>query len=548
MANALVVHKDRLPQSQLMKRAAQYVRMSTNYQWYSIANQAATIGAYAQMHGLTIVHTYRDEGESGLKIKNRMGLTQLIEDVRSGHADFGHVLVYDVSRWGRFQDIDESAHYEFTCKQAGIKVSYCAEQFDNDGSIISSIVKNIKRVMAAEFSRELSVKVHAAASRMARLGFKMGGQVGYGLERFTIDGDSNAKGVLKSGEYKYLKTDRVRLRPGTPVESAVVRWIFEQFIQGTSQANIVRELNRRGIPRKNGRPWNRNVMSGLLRNEAYIGNLVWNRYSCKLGGRKVKNHSDLWIRTEGCYEPTIDKDLFLRAKKVLDVLRLSIPEEEMLARLRKFLVKKGSLTATIIDSTPGLPATSTLKKHFGSLRNVYRLIGYNKTRYWNDLEGHQRWLALCRRNGEHLCETLTNTGKPGTFDPALSCLRLNDHANICFGLAKWRNHQGRRIRWNLRCRLEWPLGWIVAVRLGTNNEAIQDYLLLPSPPCGGCWLWLSEENLKNHAVEVFDTFEELARSLIDRIQSSKPSRQAGSQPSKALLPRRSTTWRSRAGY
>jgi hypothetical protein len=93
MTNALVVHKDRLPQSQKMHRAAQYVRMSTNYQCYSIANQAAVIAAYAQMHGLTIVCTYRDEGESGLKIKNRMGLTQLIEDIRSGHTDFGSALV-----------------------------------------------------------------------------------------------------------------------------------------------------------------------------------------------------------------------------------------------------------------------------------------------------------------------------------------------------------------------------------------------------------------------------------------------------------------------
>jgi len=174
MANALVVHKDRLPQSQKILRAAQYVRMSTDYQRYSIENQAAVIAAYAQLHNLSIVHTYRDEGESGLKIKNRMGLTQLIEDVRSGLADFGHLLVFDVSRWGRFQDVDESAHYEFICKQAGIKVAYCAEQFDNDGSLISSIVKNIKRVMAAEFSRELSAKVYAGECRLARLGFKMG--------------------------------------------------------------------------------------------------------------------------------------------------------------------------------------------------------------------------------------------------------------------------------------------------------------------------------------------------------------------------------------
>jgi DNA invertase Pin-like site-specific DNA recombinase len=163
MANALVVRSTRLPQAQGTLRAAQYVRMSTDHQRYSIQNQAAVIAAYALAHNLTIVRTYGDEGESGLRIKNRPALIQLIEDVRSGRADFNHILVYDVSRWGRFQDIDESAHYEFICKQAGIKVAYCAEQFDNDGSMVSSIVKNIKRVMAAEYSRELSAKVHAGA-------------------------------------------------------------------------------------------------------------------------------------------------------------------------------------------------------------------------------------------------------------------------------------------------------------------------------------------------------------------------------------------------
>jgi len=58
----------------------------------------------------------------------------LIDDVRSGVADFSAILVYDVSRWGRFQDADESAYYEFICKEAGITVHYCAEQFENDGS------------------------------------------------------------------------------------------------------------------------------------------------------------------------------------------------------------------------------------------------------------------------------------------------------------------------------------------------------------------------------------------------------------------------------
>src|SRR5207253_9296947 len=114
----------------------------TDDQSNSIENQASVLAAYAQVRNLSIARTYRDEGESGLKIKNRAGLTQLIEDVRLGQADFGHILVFDVSRWGRFQDIDESAHYEFICKQRGIKVAYCGEEFDNDGSLISSIVKN----------------------------------------------------------------------------------------------------------------------------------------------------------------------------------------------------------------------------------------------------------------------------------------------------------------------------------------------------------------------------------------------------------------------
>src|SRR5260370_34919354 len=108
MGNALVVQRTRLPQSQTALRAAQYVRMSTDYQRYSIENQAAVIAAYAQMHHLLIVRTYRDEGESGLKLKNRAGLIRLLDDVRSGHADFDHTLVYDVSRCGRFQDIDET--------------------------------------------------------------------------------------------------------------------------------------------------------------------------------------------------------------------------------------------------------------------------------------------------------------------------------------------------------------------------------------------------------------------------------------------------------
>ena len=119
MSNALVVRKAQLPITEKALRAAQYVRMSTDKQRYSIQNQGAVIAAYALSHGLTIVRIYADEGESGLRLKNRAGLRQLLQDITTGEANYDHLLVYDVSRWGRFQDTDESAHYEFICKQAG---------------------------------------------------------------------------------------------------------------------------------------------------------------------------------------------------------------------------------------------------------------------------------------------------------------------------------------------------------------------------------------------------------------------------------------------
>lgn len=72
MSKALVVHRRQLPLSQKMCRAARYVRMSTDCQQYSIENQAAVIATYAALHKLTIVRTYRDEGESRLKLTNRI--------------------------------------------------------------------------------------------------------------------------------------------------------------------------------------------------------------------------------------------------------------------------------------------------------------------------------------------------------------------------------------------------------------------------------------------------------------------------------------------
>jgi len=69
---------------------------------------------YAAKRGLEIVHSYADEGKSGLRIDGRQALHQVIKDVDSGRTDFQVVLVNDASSWGTFQDVDESAYYEYS--------------------------------------------------------------------------------------------------------------------------------------------------------------------------------------------------------------------------------------------------------------------------------------------------------------------------------------------------------------------------------------------------------------------------------------------------
>ena len=368
-------------------RAAQYVRMSTEHQKYSTENQAEAMQQYAARRGIEIVRTYADEGKSGLSLEGRDALKQLIEDVQTKRADFTTILVYDISRWGRFQDADESAYYEYICKRAGISVQYCAEQFENDGSPVSTIVKGVKRAMAGEYSRELSVKVFTGQCRLIELGYRQGGPPGYGLRRSLIDQAGTAKGELSRGEHKSIQTDRVVLVPGPPEEIETVRWMYRSFVkEGKLEREIADSLNERGITTDLGRPWTRGTVHQVLINEKYIGNNVWNRGSFKLKRKRVRNSPDMWIRAEGAFEPIVDRSLFDAAQAIIRERSHKLSNEEMLAALQQLLQDRGYLSGLIIDETERLPSSSAYQSRFGSLLRAYELVGFTPDRDYRYIE------------------------------------------------------------------------------------------------------------------------------------------------------------------
>jgi recombinase/resolvase-like protein len=357
--------------------AAQYVRMSTDDQQFSIANQQVAIEQYANKHGFTIVATYSDPGKSGLALQHRQGLRALLRDVTGESPKYRAILVYDVSRWGRFQDVDEAAHYEFLCRQAGIPVYYCAEPFTNDGTLPSAIAKAMKRTMAAEYSRELSVKVLTGKIRLANLGFWVCGRAGYGLRRMMISEDGKRKHVMQQGEQKYLHIDRTILVPGPRREVRWVRRIYEMYMEGMTANGIAQYLNQKRV-RLLSNGWDYSAVLRVLRNPKYVGSNIWNKTSGKLGSRRIPLPRQFWIIKPNAFLPIIDQQTFDRVQRLLArrIVQHPYSDQELVGKLERLLRRKGRLTSRIINSAPG-PHALDYARHFGSLLAAYNLVGYD---------------------------------------------------------------------------------------------------------------------------------------------------------------------------
>ena len=481
--------------SGLRGRAAQYVRMSTEHQRYSTENQAEAIRKYAEQRSLEVVRTYADEGKSGLRLDGRDALKRLIDDVQSGEADFSTILVYDVSRWGRFQDADESAYYEFICKEAGLTVHYCAEQFENDGSPFSTIVKGVKRAMAGEYSRELSAKVFAGQCRLIEIGYRQGGPAGYGLRRMLIDQTGAHKGVLSRGQHKSIQTDRVILIPGESMEIETVCWMYRAFVEeGRQECEIADLLNSRGVVGEDGSSWTRGRVHQILTNPKYVGDNVWNRVSYKLKKLRVRNSPDIWVRADGVFEPIVPRHLFDAAQAIIQNRSRRLSDEEMIVRLRILYQARGQLSGLIIDEAEDLPSSSTYSARFGSLARAYQLVGFTPYRDFHYVEINRALRALHPKIVAAAIEQITRIGGSVDQDPQTQILRINEEFTVSVCLARCQATAAGTLRWHVRFDTTLNPDVIVALRMDSANQTVQDYYILPRMELPGPQVRIGEHN------------------------------------------------------
>lgn len=468
--------------------AAQYVRMSTDMQVYSIEHQCEAIAVYAARRGLTIIKNYEDAGRSGVSIYRRAALQKLLEDVTSGRAEYATVLVYDVSRWGRFEDTDESAYYEFTCKKAGVSIQYCAEEFQNDGSLTATILKNIKRAMAGEYSRELSVKSSLGKRKLAHLGFSVGGPAVYGLRRILVDENRKPKLELKDGEWKQIQSERTILIPGPESETNTIRRMYDLYVKGgLNPRDIVKKLNDEGVPGVRGRPWKYGTVKNALKNEKYIGNSVFNRTSKGPKGRWRPNPPEEWLRCKGAIEPIISPEVFSEAQRLMAESTWKADRKYLLDALTALWCIEGKITVLSAEHSRFVPTREAFLREFGSLGNALRQIGYRRRieRFYN-ADIRKDMIAEITRQ-------VTERGGSVAKTPRRKHLTINDSITVHIFIS------------HLRKKLPntWLFGYvspvkpdiILAARIERNCGPVVDYLILPYMFLPhGTWITMSNAN------------------------------------------------------
>ena len=283
-------------------RVALYARYSSDLQSdHSIEDQVRLCTEHAAKNGWSVVECYSDAGLSGASLL-RPGIQALIRDANDGR--FEIVLAEALDRLSRDQE-DIAGVYK-RMQFAGVEMVTLSE------GAISTLHIGLKGTMNALFLKDLADKTRRGLRGRVEHG-KSGGGISYG---YDVVKHFDANGEALKGERAINET-----------QAAIIRRIFEEYaMQNRSPKAIAAKLNEERIPAPSGQAWgqstingNRRRGTGILNNELYIGQLVWNRQRFikdPATGKRVTrlNDESAWVRQGVPELRIIPQDLWEAAK------------------------------------------------------------------------------------------------------------------------------------------------------------------------------------------------------------------------------------------
>ena len=251
----------------------------------SIEVQVAKCTEWCNKNNMPILGVFADEAVSGMK-DTRPQYAAMMDQLRMGLADT--VVIYDQSRM--FRKMEAWFSFRSELSTMGVTVISVTQP---------SIGKDLRDPMnfVTEGSMALFNQMHALITRqkvmekmrfMARNGQHTGGKPALGYQ-------------VEDGKLVICEA-----------EAAVVRRIFNEYAAGLSYREIIAGLNRDGLKTKHGNSFGNNSLHDLLKNEKYIGVLVYGAMPYREDGTRnshAKDGSDV-VRIEDAIPAIIDKKLF----------------------------------------------------------------------------------------------------------------------------------------------------------------------------------------------------------------------------------------------
>lgn len=496
-------------------RVAQYLRMSTDHQQYSLHNQSEYIKDYAEKNNMEIAYTYDDAGKSGVSIIGRHSLQQLLSDVEQKKIDIQAVLFYDVSRFGRFQNSDEAAYYSFLFERNGVDLIYCSEPIPTkDFPLESSVILNIKRSSAAYHSRNLSEKVFIGQVNLIKLGYHQGGMAGYGLRRLLVDENDIAKEILGFRKRKSIQTDRVILIPGPKNEIKIVNSIYDLFIDDNMPEFIIAErLNEQNIPAENGTLWTRAKTHQILTNEKYIGNNIYNKTSSKLKSRLVKNPKNEWVRCDKAYKPIISKKKYNKAQEIIQLRSVHLTNEELLEKLKQKLESNGKLSGFIIDEDDTGPSSSVYRTRFGGLLRAYTLIGYKPEHDYSYIQINEALRSFYSGIIEDFKGEILKSNCYIDEYKYAPMLYINDELLISVLITKCTPMKSGKLRWKVRFDNSQKADITIVIRMDSQNISPLDFYIIPKIENEYSKMCMTETNNIRLDLYRFDNLDKLLQII-----------------------------------
>lgn len=307
-------------QKKCHKAIAYYRHSAEDKQENSVAIQRLHVEKFATQHNIEIIHEEADEGKSGL-LANRPAFKRLFDNwIQNLEApEFNYVLVYDVSRWGRFQNQDEAGYFAHICTKYNKSVIYVSIGFPNEANqLFSSLGISLHRYMAAEYSRQLSEKVFYGSIKVSQQGYSVGGTPVYGMARELLDVNKKHIRVLAKGEHKQIANERVSFIPKDDETTEIVIKIFDLFVKEKYQLlDIATYLNSKCVLSANGKLWDKSKIVKILTNETYIGTRIYNKRWGRLKQKSCQNPRSEWVIIPKAFRAIIDENTFNKAQERL---------------------------------------------------------------------------------------------------------------------------------------------------------------------------------------------------------------------------------------